>query len=201
MAQGPSYLSGRNSAVGDTRTSLPLNFSFSMRVRACAMPASSAVMTASTASHLQTRKVTLVGCSIYGHGGSHWRSTFGRGLHRAGPGPTACGKTASAGSHRQEESHPAPARHADRAGNHRLDFEGGIWVDLFAPAGTPAAIIDKLYTELAVVLKSDRLKERFANLGYDTSNIGLSPAEFGTFFRTNLAKWKRVTKDLNIRAD
>ena len=82
-----------------------------------------------------------------------------------------------------------------------LDFEGGIWVGLFAPAGTPGAIIDKLYAELSIVLKSDSLKERFAALGYDTSGMGLPPAEFGKFFKTNLAKWKKVTRDLNIRAD
>ena len=82
-----------------------------------------------------------------------------------------------------------------------IDLEGETWVGLFAPAGTPAAIIDKLYSELSIALKSDTLKERFASYGYDTSSMGLSPAEFGTFFRTHLAKWKRVTRELNIRLD
>ncbi len=82
-----------------------------------------------------------------------------------------------------------------------LDFEGGIWVGLFAPTGTPAAIIDKLYSELSIVLKSDSMKERFAAMGYETSGMGLPPAEFGAFFRANLAKWKKVTRDLNIRAN
>ena len=82
-----------------------------------------------------------------------------------------------------------------------LDLEGGIWVGMFAPAGTPSAIIDKLYSELAVVLKSDSMKEKFATLGYDTHSMGLTPAEFGTYFRTNLVKWKKVIRELNIRAD
>ncbi len=79
-----------------------------------------------------------------------------------------------------------------------LDFEGGVWLALFAPAATPRAIIDKLYGELAIVLKSDSVKERLSSLGYDTDGSGMTPAEFNTFFRTNLAKWTNVTTDLNI---
>ena len=83
-----------------------------------------------------------------------------------------------------------------------LNFEGDInWVGLFAPAGTPSAIIDKLYGELSVILKSESLKERYASIGAGTSGIGLSPAEFGAFFRASLATWTKVTRDLNIRAD
>ncbi len=80
-----------------------------------------------------------------------------------------------------------------------IDLEGGTWVGLFAPAATPSAIIDKLYSELSIVLQSDNLKEKFASYGYDTSSMGLPPAEFGAFFRANLAKWKKVTKELNIK--
>jgi tripartite-type tricarboxylate transporter receptor subunit TctC len=83
-----------------------------------------------------------------------------------------------------------------------FNFEGDInWVGLFAPAGTPGAIIDKLYSELSVILKSESLKERYAAIGAGTSGIGLSPAEFGAFFRASLATWTKVTRDLNIRAD
>ena len=82
-----------------------------------------------------------------------------------------------------------------------LNFEGGGWVGLFAPAKTPRAIIDKLYSELAIVLKSDSVKERFATLGYETGGSGMTPVEFDAFFRANLAKWTKVTRDLHIRAD
>ena len=82
-----------------------------------------------------------------------------------------------------------------------LKFESGGWVGLFAPAGTPHAIVDKLYQEVAAVLKSESVKERFAALGYESTGSGMPPAEFNTFFRTNLAKWTKVTHDLNIHAD
>jgi len=79
-----------------------------------------------------------------------------------------------------------------------LDVEGGIWVGLFAPAGTPRAIVDKLYSEVSIILKSDSTQKGLATLGYDTSGTGMSPAEFNTFFRTNLSKWSKVIADLNI---
>ena len=82
-----------------------------------------------------------------------------------------------------------------------LDFEGGSWSGLFAPAGTPSAIIDKLYGELSTILKADSMKERFASLSYETGEMGMPPAEFGAMHRADLAKWTKVIKDLNIRAD
>lgn len=83
-----------------------------------------------------------------------------------------------------------------------LDFEGGMamWLGLLAPAGTPSAIIDKLYSELSVVLKSKSEIEHLASLGFETSRTGNSPAEFGAIYRADFAKWTKLTKDLNIRA-
>jgi len=82
-----------------------------------------------------------------------------------------------------------------------LDFEFIAWTGLFAPAGTPGPIIDRLYSELSVILKAESMKERVASVGYDTSEMGLPPAEFAAFLRASLAKWTKVTKDLNIRGD
>jgi tripartite-type tricarboxylate transporter receptor subunit TctC len=44
-------------------------------------------------------------------------------------------------------------------------FEMSSWVGLFAPAGTPAAIIAQLYGHVAKVLTADAVKEKLANLG------------------------------------
>jgi tripartite-type tricarboxylate transporter receptor subunit TctC len=80
-----------------------------------------------------------------------------------------------------------------------LDFEGGMWSALYAPAGTPSAVVDKLYSELSVILKSESMRKQFATLGYDTNTMGMSPAELGVFHRSQLAKWTKVAKDYNIR--
>jgi len=78
------------------------------------------------------------------------------------------------------------------------NFDVVIWTALFAPAGTPRPIIDRLYSELAVILRSDSIKERFASLSYDPG--GITPAEFGAIVKADIAKWTRVAKQANIRA-
>jgi tripartite-type tricarboxylate transporter receptor subunit TctC len=81
------------------------------------------------------------------------------------------------------------------------NYEFMMWTGLFAPAGTPRAIIDKLYSELSIALQSDSLKERFASLSYETSGmVGMPPAEFGAMHKGELAKWAKLIKELNIRA-
>ena len=82
-----------------------------------------------------------------------------------------------------------------------LDFEWMTWIGLFAPAGTQGAIIDRLYGELSVILKSESLKKHYASLGYETSGIGISPTEFGPFFRASVARWTKVSRSLSGRAD
>jgi tripartite-type tricarboxylate transporter receptor subunit TctC len=78
------------------------------------------------------------------------------------------------------------------------NFEVVIWTALFAPAGTPGAIIDRLYRELTVVLKSDSVRARFASLSYDPG--GMPPAQFAAVLKADLEKWTRVAKEANIRA-
>ena len=83
-----------------------------------------------------------------------------------------------------------------------LDYEGITWAGLFAPAGTPRAIIDKLYSAMSIVLKDNPMKERFISQGREPiGGAGMPPAEFNIFFRAELAKWTKAIKDLNIRAD
>ena len=80
-----------------------------------------------------------------------------------------------------------------------LNFEGITWAGLFAPAGTPSAVIDKLYSGLAVVLKDDVLRKRFTSIGQDTSGMGMPPAEFAVFFKKQLDHWTKAIKAMNIR--
>ena len=80
-----------------------------------------------------------------------------------------------------------------------LSFEGITWAGLFAPAGTPSAVIDKLYGNLAVVLKDDALRKRFASIGQDASLMGMPPAEFEIFFKKQLAHWTKAIKDMGIK--
>ena len=80
-----------------------------------------------------------------------------------------------------------------------VELEGVNWAGLFAPAGTPGAIIDRIYAAMSVALKDDAMVERLISMGRETAGIGIPPAEFDIFFRKELAKWPKTVRDLGIR--
>ncbi|MBI2319771.1 MAG: tripartite tricarboxylate transporter substrate binding protein [Betaproteobacteria bacterium] len=82
------------------------------------------------------------------------------------------------------------------------EFDGITWAGLFAPAGTPQPVIDKLYSAMSAVLKSDEMQERFIRSGREPiEGQGMPPAEFEKFFRVELAKWTNAIKEFNIRGE
>ena len=82
------------------------------------------------------------------------------------------------------------------------EFEGVTWAGLFAPAGTPRPIVDRLYSAMSAALQSDKMRERFIAAGREPiEGQGMPPAEFEKFFRVELARWTKAIKELNIRAE
>lgn len=77
------------------------------------------------------------------------------------------------------------------------DFDVQLWAGLFAPAGTPRAVTKKLEDELARVLKSPDVLQRFATL---TVNPG-GPAgeELTQAMTAEIARWSAVAKKANIK--
>ena len=73
------------------------------------------------------------------------------------------------------------------------------WYGSFAPAGTPAPVVAKLNTELNALLKLPEIRESLAKQGM-TPRGGTSE-RFGSMVRAELARWDRVVKAANIRAD
>lgn len=77
-------------------------------------------------------------------------------------------------------------------------FEVVPWTGMFAPAGTPRVIIEKLNGEMMAIVRLDDVKERFTALG--VSAEGLPLPEFNALIRADLAKWPKVLREFNIRA-
>ena len=73
------------------------------------------------------------------------------------------------------------------------------WVGIFAPAKTPRAIVDRLQRELAAILATAEVRERYVVLGIDP--VGNTSEQFGEQVRADLAKWEKVVKQANIRAE
>ena len=79
------------------------------------------------------------------------------------------------------------------------DYEPLAWQGLFAPAGTPKAIIDKLGAGMAQVGKAQDLAEKWRSYGGEL--MGSSPAEFAAFVKTDQARWSAVVKRANVKLD
>jgi tripartite-type tricarboxylate transporter receptor subunit TctC len=78
-------------------------------------------------------------------------------------------------------------------------FEATSWQGVVAPARTPRAIIDRLHAEIVKALHSPEMK---AKLAAESSEAGgMPPEQFGRFIANEIAKWKRVVKDANIRVE
>ncbi|MDH4392149.1 MAG: tripartite tricarboxylate transporter substrate binding protein [Aquabacterium sp.] len=69
----------------------------------------------------------------------------------------------------------------------------------FVPVGTPAPIVARLHTELLAAMKTPELTNILANAGgvYQV----MTQEAFATFYRQEIAKWKKLSADLNIRVE
>jgi tripartite-type tricarboxylate transporter receptor subunit TctC len=67
-----------------------------------------------------------------------------------------------------------------------------------APAGTPQPIVDKVYAAAQEALKAPELQEAFAREG--AASVTMSTAEFQKYIENEIAKWARVVKEGNIKA-
>lgn len=77
-------------------------------------------------------------------------------------------------------------------------FESASWQGWFVPAGTPREAVLKLNGYARQALTAPEVVERFKTLGL--MPVGSSPDEFGAMFTTDVAKWAKVVKELNLPA-
>ena len=76
-------------------------------------------------------------------------------------------------------------------------FESVPWFGLMAPAGTPAAVTDKIYRETIKVLAEPETRKKLQDLGIDP--IGGTPAEFVETIRTETPRWAKLIKEAGIK--
>jgi tripartite-type tricarboxylate transporter receptor subunit TctC len=79
------------------------------------------------------------------------------------------------------------------------DYDLTTWWGLLAPAGTPADVIAKVHKDTLAALQNPELKERFANLSVDPG--GGTPQQFAQYVREEIAKYDKLVKKLNIKAE
>jgi tripartite-type tricarboxylate transporter receptor subunit TctC len=78
-------------------------------------------------------------------------------------------------------------------------YESAIWWGLYAPAGTPKAIVDRLYNELDALMKTEEMQKTFEAQGADPEFVGSTA--FAKFMESESVKWGKVIKEGNIKGE
>ena len=78
-------------------------------------------------------------------------------------------------------------------------YEANNWWGVLAPAGTPRPIVDRLYKEISAILSSAETQKVFGDQGAEVDKM--APAEFGPYIVAETAKWGKVIKEANIKAE
>jgi len=78
-------------------------------------------------------------------------------------------------------------------------YEATSWAGIGAPAGTPAAIVDKLNREINAALGESKLRAQLADFGAEAMTG--SPADFGEFIAAEIGKWGNVIEFANIKPE
>lgn len=78
-------------------------------------------------------------------------------------------------------------------------FEVGTWSGVYAPAGTPAAIVKKLNAEMLRALQDADFKSRLAKEGMEP--LPSSPEEFGAYLRNEVERWSKAIKAAGVKPE
>jgi len=78
-------------------------------------------------------------------------------------------------------------------------FSGDLWVAIYAPRGTPAAVVERLHAAVKAALATSEVKQRFEQLGITILRDG--PAELARRQETELQQWKQIVKISGATAD
>jgi tripartite-type tricarboxylate transporter receptor subunit TctC len=76
---------------------------------------------------------------------------------------------------------------------------GDTFQGLFVPAGMPKAVFTRLHSEIMQALARPDVRERLTAIGLDPVNN--SPQEFAAQVKADIAKWRKVIQEVNIKAD
>ena len=73
------------------------------------------------------------------------------------------------------------------------------WFGIFAPAGVPEPVVQRLNAELVKALRDSDLRQRLASQGAEP--LTSTPAEFAAYLRSEIDKWGKVVKAAGMKVD
>ena len=75
-------------------------------------------------------------------------------------------------------------------------YDGDTWIGLLAPKGTPEVAVKRLSAEMAQIAKQTDFREKLASVGM--SVVQDTPAEFATYMKNDVEKWRKVIETAHI---
>jgi tripartite-type tricarboxylate transporter receptor subunit TctC len=78
-------------------------------------------------------------------------------------------------------------------------FDASSWFGLVGPANMPADIVNKIQGDIARLLKTKEMHDKFIAQGADP--VGSTPAQFGEYMRSETVKWAKIVKLSGAVAD
>lgn len=78
-------------------------------------------------------------------------------------------------------------------------FDANTFTGVFAPAGTPPAVINALHAAILRAVRSAAVKEKFRGLGADPQET--TPQQFSAFIRSDIEKWKKVAQEAGVKVE
>jgi tripartite-type tricarboxylate transporter receptor subunit TctC len=80
------------------------------------------------------------------------------------------------------------------------DYEISFWYGFFAPAGTPAPIVKRLFDATAIALQKPEVQQMLAREGTEAAG-SRSPEDFAAFLAAEEKLWARIVKDSGAKLD
>jgi len=78
-------------------------------------------------------------------------------------------------------------------------YDANAWFGVFAPTGTPDAVIARLQSEISRIVKVPEVRDRFLALGAEP--VGSTPEQFAAFYRNEVLKWAKVVQESGAQID
>lgn len=78
-------------------------------------------------------------------------------------------------------------------------YDISSWQAVFAPAGTPAPIVERLYTEISRILKTPDMQKRLGDLGLNISDM--TPAQLSALVKSDVPRLGKIVKESGAKAD
>jgi len=78
-------------------------------------------------------------------------------------------------------------------------YEAEQWYGVVGPAGTPAAIVNKLAAEIKTIVANPDVRERFYSQGIEP--VYATPEEFAVYIKASVAKYAKVIKTLGLKVE